>query len=391
MKKRIFVCMPGAMELGGVERSLLGLLDAVDYAKYEVDLFLYGHHGSLMPYINSNIRILPEVRELAFLRESFKAKLRGGAWYSAWRRIADGLRHVGNDDSWAKVLRKCVPKQTGTYDIAISFFLPFDMIRDKVDAKVKLGWIHTDYSAHKISPDSIRRSYAGIDYRVAVSEACRDAFIQVLPEYSDSTIVIENILPQALIHQQAKAFDASAYMNQGDGIFLLSIGRYCHAKNFDNIPEICSKILANGLDVTWYIIGFGTDEAKIKEKIVEYGMEDHVILLGKQENPYPYITACDVYVQPSRYEGKCVAVREAQMLGKPVIITNYPTASSQLEDGVDGIVVPQDNHGCAEGICAVLRNLEFLAQMAENCKNRDYANSREIEKLYQYITQQEDR
>ncbi len=385
MKKRIFVCMPSAMALGGVERSLLGMLDSIDYSQFEVDLFIYGHHGPLMPYINPQANLLPQVRELAHLRDSFRAKLAAGAWYSAWRRIADGICHVGNDDSWAKTLNRCVPKQAGTYDAAISFFLPFDMIRDKVNAKIKLGWIHTDYSTHKISPDSIRRSYAGIDYQVAVSDACRDAFVRILPEYKDSTIVIENILPQQLIEQQADAFNASPVLKKAGSICLLSIGRYCHAKNFDSIPEICSQILANGLDVIWYIIGFGTDEAKIQKKIAEYHMENHVILLGKKENPYPYIAACDVYVQPSRYEGKCVAVREAQMLGKPVIITNYPTSSSQLENGVDGIVVPLDNEGCAEGICAALRNPDYLTKLAENCKSRDYSNSGEIQKLYQLL------
>ena len=95
-----------------------------------------------------------------------------------------------------------------------------------------------------------------------------------------------------------------------------------------------------GLDVYWYIIGFGADEQLIRRKIAECGMDGRVVLLGKKENPYPYIVACDLYVQPSRYEGKCVAVREAQMLGKPVVITNYATSASQLEDGVDGVIVP---------------------------------------------------
>ena len=106
------------------------------------------------------------------------------------------------------------------------------------------------------------------------------------------------------------------------------------------------------------------------------------MILGKKDNPYPYIAACDLYVQPSRYEGKAVTVREAQMLGKPVVITNYATSASQLEDGVDGIVVPMDNEGCAEGIAALLRSPEKMAQLAENCRERDYSNAQEIEKIY---------
>ena len=114
-------------------------------------------------------------------------------------------------------------------------------------------------------------------------------------------------------------------------------------------------------------------------------MEPYVKILGKKENPYPYIQACDVYVQPSRYEGKCVAVREAQMLGKPVIITNYPTSASQLEDGVDGLIVPLDNEGCAAGIAAALRNPALLARLSETCRKRDYSNAEEVKKIYSIL------
>jgi glycosyltransferase involved in cell wall biosynthesis len=110
-------------------------------------------------------------------------------------------------------------------------------------------------------------------------------------------------------------------------------------------------------------------------------MEDRVILLGKKDNPYPYIAACDLYVQPSRYEGKCVAVREAQMLGKTVLITRYATSASQLEDGVDGVIVPMDNEGCAQGIAALLRDPERMQKLAETCRQRDYTNGQEVEKL----------
>ena len=110
-------------------------------------------------------------------------------------------------------------------------------------------------------------------------------------------------------------------------------------------------------------------------------MQDRVIILGKKDNPYSYMRACDLYVQPSRYEGKAVSVREAQLLCKPVIITKYDTSDSQLEDGTDGIVVPMDNEGCASGIAALLRDPERMRQLSENCKKRDYTNSAEVEKI----------
>ena len=114
-------------------------------------------------------------------------------------------------------------------------------------------------------------------------------------------------------------------------------------------------------------------------------MEDRVILLGKKENPYPYIKACDLYVQPSRYEGKCVTVREAQLLCKPVVITRYATSASQLEEGVDGVIVPMDNGGCAEGIVQLLKDPERMKRLSAVCAQRDYTNAEEVEKVYQII------
>ena len=166
---------------------------------------------------------------------------------------------------------------------------------------------------------------------------------------------------------------------------LLSIGRFSTPKNFDNVPDICRRILEAGVDVRWYIIGYGGDEALIRRKIAEAGMEERVIILGKKENPYPYIRACDLYVQPSRYEGKAVTVREAQLLGKPVVITRYATSASQLEEDVDGAIVPMDNASCAAGIVALRRDPERMRRLAAACAERDYTNSAEVEKIYRLI------
>ena len=136
-----------------------------------------------------------------------------------------------------------------------------------------------------------------------------------------------------------------------------------------------------GLNIKWYIIGFGGGEALIRRKISETGMENHVILLGKRSDPYPYIAHCDLYVQPSRYEGNSVTVREAQLLGKPVVITRYATSASQMEDGIDGIIVPMDNAGCAAGIAKLLRRPEEMIQLAKNCRMRDYSNARQADML----------
>ena len=166
---------------------------------------------------------------------------------------------------------------------------------------------------------------------------------------------------------------------------LLSIGRFCTAKNFDNVPDICRRILRSGINVRWYLIGFGSDEALIQRKIVECGMEDHVVILGKKTNPYPYIKACDFYVQPSRYEGNSVSVHEAQILGKSVVITDYATSASQLEDGVDGIIVPMENDKCAAALADFFQDEEKQRVLVRNELRKDYTNAGGLQKLYMLL------
>ena len=114
-------------------------------------------------------------------------------------------------------------------------------------------------------------------------------------------------------------------------------------------------------------------------------MEEYVVILGKRTNPYPYMKACDIYAQPSRYEGKSVTVREAQMLCKPVVVTDYPTAKSQIRDGVDGVIVPMDNESCAQGMVDFIRNKTIQNQIVDYLKTHDYGNEGEAEKLDKII------
>ena len=393
--KQSLLIVSHALEIGGAERSLIGLLDALDPERWDIDLFLLRHQGELIADIPEYVNLLPEVPAYTVLARPMKDTLREGhVLLTAARltgRIAAGryAKKHGHTESGValeyshKFTCPLMPKiQPGTeYDLAISFLTPHYFVAKKVQAKQKIAWIHTDYSRVQVNIQSETAMWSAYDHIASISDAVTESFLKLFPGLKNKVVLIENILPARYVKKQAETFLAEPEM-PADVIRLLSIGRFCYQKNFENVPDICSRLIQSGLDVYWYIIGFGPDEQLIRKKIAEAGMEDRVILLGKKENPYPYIKACDLYVQPSRYEGKAVTVREAQMLGKPVVITRYATSSSQLEDGVDGVVVPMDNEGCAEGIAVLLRNPEEMARLSDCCQQRDYTNAAEIGKLY---------
>ena len=383
-----------AMELGGVERSLLGLLDAIDYDRHDVDLFLMRHSGELMPYLNPKAKLLPEIPQYASLAVPMVSLVKSGQFGVLCGRLRGKLaarrfdrKHPGEKPSVTaltyshKYTLWSMPQISGkTYDLAISFLTPHYFARERVMARKYAAWIHTDYTALSFDRTAELVMWEGYDVICGVSEQASKSFQTAFPELEGKVQTVENILPKELICKQAE--ESQNDMPSKGSLALLSVGRFCDAKNFDNVPDICCRLVADGLDVKWYLIGYGGDEPLIRQKIDDAGMQERVIILGKKDNPYPYMRACDLYVQPSRYEGKAVTVREAQLLGKPVVITDYVTSGSQLEDGVDGLIVPMDNAGCAAGIAALLRDPARMQRLSENCAKRDYTNSAEVEKIY---------
>ena len=398
MKKRILI-VSHALELGGAERSLVGLMNVLDPDRAEVDLFLLRHEGEMMNMIPPQIKLLPEIPAYTVLARPMKTTLKEGYILLTAARLFGKTKAVrfekkhGYTESGVALeyshkytvglMPQIAPDKE--YDLAISFLTPHYIVADRVRAKEKFAWIHTDYSEIQIDVESECKMWSAYDKIISISDSVTESFVKVFPLLANKVQLIENILPERLIRKQAEEVDVSCEMPQDVSFRLLSIGRYCRAKNFDSVPEICAHLIQSGLDVKWYIIGFGSGEALIREKIREWNMADRVILLGKKDNPYPYIKACDVYVQPSRYEGKSVTVREAQLLGKPVIITAYGTAESQLENGVDGIIVPLDNQKCAAAIACLLKDEKLRLALSDNCKSRDYSNAKEAEKIYRLI------
>ena len=398
MKKRIFIAIQ-YLEIGGAEKSLIEMLHAVDYQKCDIDLFVYRHHGELMNSIPKEVHLLPEDKAYSSLTRPIKDILKEGHLLIAlgrmWakRKSSRFVKRTKVKDSIAifQYVADCTTpflpslKKYGKYDLAISYLIPHNIVRDKVDAKKKWAWVHTDYSYVDIDMKDEYPVWAAFDKIAAVSKDVADSFTNKFPSLSDKVFVFENILSESAVREKAKAVDAPTDldgMRNYERVKLCSVGRFSYPKAFDRAVEICKYLIDGGVKCRWYIIGYGGDEHLIRAAIEKHGMQKHFIILGKKENPYPYINACDIYVQPSRYEGKAVTVREAQILGKPVVITAYATAQSQVNNGKDGIIVPNDAKSAAEGLADFIRNDELRKQIATYLETHHYGNEQEIKKLY---------
>ena len=156
MKKILIVSH--AMELGGAERSLLGLLSAIDPKRYKVDLFLLRHTGELLSYIPAYIHLLPEIPEYTVLARPMADTLKEGHFLLTGARLRGKIAAAGFDRKHGyaesgvaleyshKYTCHLMPdiQPNIEYDAAISFLTPHYFVAEKVRARRKIAWIHTN-------------------------------------------------------------------------------------------------------------------------------------------------------------------------------------------------------------------------------------------------------
>ena len=400
MKKKLLITACSA-EIGGIERSLIGLLDVLDYSRYDVDVLLFSRKGELLPYVSPKCNLLPQIPQCATLLTPVRTVLRQGHFllgaarvYTHWAisrkyrdvadpQTADGVTFALLQKFWDTSVR-FMPKLRTEYDAAISFMWPHHFVAKKVRAKKKFAWVHTDYSIAILDKKKDAAIWEQFDRIAAVSDECGEAFAKVYPQFREKLTTVENILPQAFVQQSALESQPQE-MCGTDVPKLVSVGRLCYPKAYDRAARVARMLKDRGVAFRWYIVGFGAEEQNLRALIQQLDVGDRFLLLGKKSNPYPYIRACDLFVQPSRYEGKAVTVREAQMLEKPVLITDYRTARSQVRDGFDAVIVPQDEGAIADAIESLLQDEEKRKRLSANTRTEDYGNTAEVFKIYRMI------
>lgn len=398
MKKDILISVYD-MEIGGIERSLINMLESFDYEQYNVDLLIYSHQGDFMKLIPSKVNVLPEISKFTVFRKPLKQCIQEGHYAATLirllsrnialvkakrRKLQEGPGYIQMQLA-SKYTSYIIPALEKEYHLTISYAWPHDILASKVKAQKKVAWIHTDYSKLEIDNKLDLTVWNKFDYIASISEACTESFLQQYPSLENKITVIENITSPAFIKNMAEeALPASELDNATFKI--ISVGRLSFVKGFDMAVQALKSLHLKGFtQINWYIVGYGGYEAELKEIISLHGMQESFILLGKKANPYPYIKNCDLYVQPSRYEGKAVTVTEAQILGKPVLITNYPTARSQVIDGYNGLICEISPEAIAERIEQLFLSSELRATLSVNNQDHDYSNNRELDKLYSLI------
>lgn len=381
------------MGSGGAERSLVSLLSLLDYDLYEVDLFLFRKDGMFLSQIPEQVNAVmcendysyfdgPYGRAIGhFLLEGRPDLVVARTKYAKVFRNPDDNKPMR---AW-KQMSKCFSPLKKRYDVVIGYLEGVSnyFCADKVAAKKYIAYIHTDYSINN-ALKNVDDVYLGrFDKIVTVSEKCKSALNDYFPLYRDKLAVIENISSKKNIMSMAEK--ETVLQKKSGELVLLTIGRFYAQKGLDIAVDTCAELKRRGLNFKWYHIGTGgVLKPDIERQCAENQVENCFIMLGEKENPYPYIKACDIYVQPSRFEGKSIAIDEAKLLEKPILVTNYPTAVDQIEDGVTGIIADMNSASIADKIELMAADKAMCEKLSNNLKGY-VGNESELQKFYDMI------
>ena len=388
MRKKILFVME-SMRIGGAEKSLLTVLDKIDYEKFDVDLFLFNHSGELLKFIPKNVNILNESedykifiknRKLSPIRFIIKGNLKKS--YICIKYLFNVLRsrikkeklYIGWD-----IVSNLFPKLEKNYDIAIGFLerktIYFTV--DKVNAKKKIGFIHNDYSSYPYDYIFDNNYFAYFDKIVTVSNHCKEVLKDIFPNYKSKFYVLENMVNEKLIKEMAKEKVSNINKNI---INIVSVGRIEKQKGFDKIISISKILLNKGYRFNWYIIGDGSKKKEL-EKMIKINNLNNVFLIGSTTNPYKWMNIANIYVQPSNFEGFGITVKEAKVLNKALVLSNIKEFKEQIKDLNIGYLCDEIND-YVNKIENLIKNKNYI-KIEKNYKN--IKSSNEINNFYELI------
>lgn len=206
---------------------------------------------------------------------------------------------------------------------------------DHVKAKKKAAFVHIDYGKAGYGRTLDLGCYTKFDHIFTVSDEVKDHFLEIYPEQEEKVSVFHNLVNQERIRHMAGR--GNSFEDDFHGYRILTVGRLAEQKRYDIAIQALALLKKKcSLPVRWYVLGDGPLRKSLEQQIKEEGLEKDFILLGVKKNPFPYYKDCDFYVHATGYEGKSIAIQEAQTLGKPILATDCSGNREQLQNGVDG-------------------------------------------------------
>ena len=343
---RVLFCLQ-TMVCGGVEKELITILKRFDRNKYKLSLLLmYDSGDKILSQLPSDVDLINLTVDKKYYFPNF-------LYYLSSRFLCGDFRSMIYGFFQRLFRRRPVPLFVDLidlpaiereYDVAVCYHIHSPIclryVIERIKAKRYLSWIHNDFSTTKFQIQHYEPWLKRYDKFACVSKQLKDEFLDIFPDFQDKTIVAHNIVDRDEIRYKMNetSDEITALLNE-PRFKILTVGRFVEQKGFDIAIRACDILVKKGYDIKWYAIGYGKDLSLLQSLIDKYGLENNFIILGRRDNPYPFMKCVDLYVQPSRHEGFGITIEEVKVIGTYIVATDFAGAREQLQDNGTGMVV----------------------------------------------------
>lgn len=391
MKKKKILVVQGSLQAGGAEKATVSFLNTLPQERYEVDLMLSSRTGLFYKQVPEWVNIIDAPYPFNCLAHKpvdwrFYIKHSPFMWVKKVIRtyIAKHQSKLHLIQSLWKQWRDDIPVFDKEYDIAyggqegcINYY-----IIDKVKAKRKILWIHSDYEKLEYVDDFDRTYFKRASVVATMSPKAMDILQKHFSESADHIWFLENITNGSMIRKMAAEEINDDWFKLVEGVNLVSVGRLSLPKNFGRAVRVASVLKKRGVVFHWTIVGEGPLRSTLESQAKELGVDDVVSFIGLRPNPYQYVSKSDILVVTSDYEGRSIAIDEAQVLGIPVITTNYPTAKDAVVDGETGLICDMTPEAIASSVIRLHTDKALYAHICQSLECKKDGNVKEIEKYF---------
>ena len=379
MKSILFVI--NTLGMGGAEAALITLLEHLDPSQYDVDLFVMVEQGELIHKVPSYVHVLnKKFDDTGVLDEHGKKRL---AWH-----LFEKLLHVGSfvkntpymisnyrvmkekgtiypEKILWKTIADSAPGFKKTYDLAVAFLEGASTyyVSRYVKANKKASFVHIDYEMSGYTRALDQDCFESMDKIFTVSEEVKESFLRVYPEYADKTEVSANLVDKNKILEKAE--EPGGFNDSFGGKRILTVARLHQQKSLDVSIQAMKILKDKGYQIRWYVLGEGDQRSYLESLIHELGLTEGFILYGTTDNPFPFYKQCDLYVHCSKFEGRSIAIQEAQILACPIIVSDCPGNRLQVIHEKNGLITQFDSESIACAVMRLLDHPELAKQLGE--------------------------
>jgi glycosyltransferase involved in cell wall biosynthesis len=383
MKKKILFIVSN-LESGGVSKSMSTLLNVIDKTRFDVSVLIVNPTGVFMDLLPSNVTILQDAKTALFFSK-FPRNLFGlvakGYLFAAGLRFVAGIVMIFNKGFGAWLLSKGIVSLSESYDLAVDFNGQQQLyyLVDTIKSKVKVSFFHSDYSKWDYYYAMDQKYYPKVDKIFTISDLCVSALRKYFPNEVRKIELFENISSFELIKDLA-SFPIELGINS-----IVTVGHLSKLKGTPLALEVAEILKKNNIDFNWYFVGNDSQDLNYKQIIKSKGLANQIHLIGVTANPYPYISNATIMVHLSSFEGKSIALDEAKLLTKPIVVTNFSTVHDQFKHSYNATITSFEAKVVANDVAELLNNVSLRNKYAQNLEQDRKNNYSELEKLYNLL------